>query len=225
MPFPILSELGHRSPNSVEIYGDTPVRQLFFKTPTEDSFTGFFQTLAILLLTIVVSECLCLFLIHFISRITWNSFYEHFPPEVSLGIADMLPEEDGADDEKIKICFKFQGDLDKTLLTKEWTRVACIECNYEDDKNSENHMCAICLCTYEENDSVSKSKFCEHVFHTECYKEWLSGLQKTCPYCRCSVLDESTKLKYISHEYEDFAYESYVLNKFVDFLMMIGIGI
>lgn len=150
MPFPILSELGHRSPNSVEIYGDTPVRQLFFKTPTEDSFTGFFQTLAILLLTIFVSECLCLFLIHFISRITWNSFYEHFPPEVSLGIADMLPEEDGADDEKIKICFKFQGDLDKTLLTKEWTRVACIECNYEDDKNSENHRCAICLCTYGE---------------------------------------------------------------------------
>ncbi len=79
--------------------------------------------------------------------------------------------------------------------------------------------------TAEENDSVSKSKFCEHVFHTECYKEWLSGLQKTCPYCRCSVLDESTKLKYISHEYEDVAYESYVLNKFMDFLMMIGIGI
>lgn len=42
----------------------------------------------------------------------------------------------------------------------------------------------------EQNDSVSRSKYCEHKFHTSCYKQWFmkdNGKHLTCPYCRCEI--------------------------------------
>lgn len=47
--------------------------------------------------------------------------------------------------------------------------------------------CAICLSTYEVNDSVcvSPNEHCVHAFHTECAITWLSKKEQTlCPCCR-----------------------------------------
>eukprot|EP00804_Cyclotella_cryptica_P009885 CCRYP_014158-RA/>CCRYP_014158-RA protein AED:0.06 eAED:0.06 QI:165/1/1/1/0/0/2/222/260 len=47
--------------------------------------------------------------------------------------------------------------------------------------------CAICLEPYQENDSVSYSKYqnCNHAFHTKCILNWLKDeCRNDCPYCR-----------------------------------------
>lgn len=47
--------------------------------------------------------------------------------------------------------------------------------------------CAICLCPYEEGDSVTHSSqiACQHAFHTECITTWLTKKQdQMCPCCR-----------------------------------------
>jgi len=52
--------------------------------------------------------------------------------------------------------------------------------------------------TLEHSDSVSRSKCCEHKFHTSCYKQWLMGCDGknlSCPYCRCGILRRPIILK------------------------------
>lgn len=47
--------------------------------------------------------------------------------------------------------------------------------------------CAICLCAYENEDSVTYSphEYCQHCFHTECIVQWLAKKQDgVCPVCR-----------------------------------------
>ncbi|KAL7516575.1 hypothetical protein ACHAWX_001575 [Stephanocyclus meneghinianus] len=54
-------------------------------------------------------------------------------------------------------------------------------------QSSELESCAICLESYQENDSVSYSKHqnCTHAFHTKCILNWLKDeCRNDCPYCR-----------------------------------------
>lgn len=44
-------------------------------------------------------------------------------------------------------------------------------------------MCAICLETYEDGDSLTGLP-CRHSFHTECIQPWLSGKSALCPMCK-----------------------------------------
>ena len=48
--------------------------------------------------------------------------------------------------------------------------------------NEENKMCSICLEEYKNNDIIKKLP-CNHIFHSECLKIWLSN-KTTCPICR-----------------------------------------
>ena len=54
-------------------------------------------------------------------------------------------------------------------------------------------LCAICLCSYELDDSVtySPNRACRHAFHTECISTWITKKETPlCPCCRqefCSL--------------------------------------
>ena len=48
--------------------------------------------------------------------------------------------------------------------------------------NNENKICLICLEEYKNNDLIKKLT-CNHFFHSECLKKWLS-IKAICPTCR-----------------------------------------
>ena len=48
--------------------------------------------------------------------------------------------------------------------------------------NDENKICLICLEEYKNNDMIKKLN-CNHIFHSECLKKWLS-INAICPTCR-----------------------------------------
>ncbi|CAM9910319.1 unnamed protein product [Ectocarpus fasciculatus] len=47
----------------------------------------------------------------------------------------------------------------------------------------DDDLCAICLETYEDGDSLTGLP-CRHSFHTECIRPWLSGKSALCPMCK-----------------------------------------
>lgn len=49
--------------------------------------------------------------------------------------------------------------------------------------------CAVCLCEFEDTETLRLIPKCDHVFHTECIDEWLS-LHTTCPVCRANLVPE-----------------------------------
>mmetsp|Transcript_48680 Transcript_48680/g.72236 ORF Transcript_48680/g.72236 Transcript_48680/m.72236 type:complete len:375 (+) Transcript_48680:74-1198(+) len=57
--------------------------------------------------------------------------------------------------------------------------------SYSDDKCdvSEENVCGICLCPYEDGDVILTAKHCSHCFHKDCILEWLDN-HIMCPYCR-----------------------------------------
>jgi hypothetical protein len=46
--------------------------------------------------------------------------------------------------------------------------------------------CSICKCDYDETDNVSFINKCNHLFHHNCIKTWLTSYNNTCPVCRVS---------------------------------------
>lgn len=158
---------------------------------------GFFQTLGVLIITLAISEVICLLLLQVVSRITWNSFYSEFS-SFPLFILELAPLDEGIR-EQIPMIEKEQ--LDHILITTKWKNECACECECNEDRHDDDssggdnsifssRQCAICLCDYEENDSISKSKYCDHNFHTQCYKKWLLSCNReslSCPYCRCRI--------------------------------------
>lgn len=57
------------------------------------------------------------------------------------------------------------------------------EDNREFMRGAEDDVCAICLETYEEGDSLTGLP-CRHSFHTHCIGPWLSGKSVLCPMCK-----------------------------------------
>ncbi|KAG5056118.1 hypothetical protein AAZX31_03G219600 [Glycine max] len=47
--------------------------------------------------------------------------------------------------------------------------------------------CAVCLCEFEDTETLRLLPKCDHVFHPECIDEWLSS-HTTCPVCRANLL-------------------------------------
>lgn len=52
---------------------------------------------------------------------------------------------------------------------------------------AKSHSCAICMCDYEDDESVLKLPSCEHLFHKECIGEWLKKSSTKCPVCKAVV--------------------------------------
>ncbi|CAL0311236.1 unnamed protein product [Lupinus luteus] len=49
--------------------------------------------------------------------------------------------------------------------------------------------CAICLCEFEDSDTLRLIPKCDHVFHPDCIDEWLSS-HSTCPVCRANLIPQ-----------------------------------
>jgi hypothetical protein len=47
--------------------------------------------------------------------------------------------------------------------------------------------CAICMCDYEDDETVLKLPNCEHLFHKECIGKWLKESSTKCPVCKAVV--------------------------------------
>jgi len=47
--------------------------------------------------------------------------------------------------------------------------------------------CAVCLCEFEDSETLRLIPKCDHVFHPECIDEWLSS-HTTCPVCRANLV-------------------------------------
>ncbi|XP_061348513.1 E3 ubiquitin-protein ligase ATL6-like [Gastrolobium bilobum] len=47
--------------------------------------------------------------------------------------------------------------------------------------------CAVCLCEFEETETLRLIPKCDHVFHPECIDEWLAS-HTTCPVCRANLV-------------------------------------
>uniref|UniRef100_A0A803M6J6 RING-type E3 ubiquitin transferase n=2 Tax=Chenopodium quinoa TaxID=63459 RepID=A0A803M6J6_CHEQI len=61
-------------------------------------------------------------------------------------------------------------------------------------ENDDEHIeCSVCLSILEEDQQVRRLPNCNHVFHTSCIDQWLSG-QATCPICRSEVSPQLTLL-------------------------------
>ncbi|CAM9125378.1 unnamed protein product [Ectocarpus sp. 13 AM-2016] len=50
-------------------------------------------------------------------------------------------------------------------------------------RREDDDLCAICLETYEDGDSLTGLP-CRHSFHTQCIRPWLSGKSALCPMCK-----------------------------------------
>ena len=121
-----------------------------------DTTSGFLQTLAVLLLTLAVSELICLFILQVISRVTF-SFYADFPfPSFPyIFMAGLAPADDFVENKKQKSTLS-EKDIDTLLVTKKWKKQVgdgiggvCKPCNDSYKAMHFNH-CAICLCDFGE---------------------------------------------------------------------------
>jgi len=54
-----------------------------------------------------------------------------------------------------------------------------------DELQSNNKDCSICTVDYEKDDMISITN-CNHIFHTDCIKEW-ARYKKICPICRADI--------------------------------------
>lgn len=59
---------------------------------------------------------------------------------------------------------------------------------------SMEHVCPICLGSYEEGTMLFVSKECSHIFHSECILEWLTK-HEDCPICRVKMVTEDEMVK------------------------------
>jgi RING-finger-containing ubiquitin ligase len=55
------------------------------------------------------------------------------------------------------------------------------------------HVCSICLVEFEDREDVVRTPICNHYFHHECLKKWISSHDE-CPYCRANIR-QNLKLK------------------------------
>ncbi|RYE16412.1 MAG: E3 ubiquitin protein ligase [Sphingobacteriaceae bacterium] len=64
----------------------------------------------------------------------------------------------------------------------------------ESDEHTTNQKCSVCLCEYQLGEQLTRLPQCQHLFHRECVKHWLTQYKRSCPNCRVLVEGESTAL-------------------------------
>lgn len=77
--------------------------------------------------------------------------------------------------------FEEQPDLEKTDYELEIDSI-----KYNVIENDKEKNCSICLSDFDNEDMVSCIKECQHIFHTNCIKEW-GKYKTTCPVCRNNI--------------------------------------
>lgn len=111
----------------------------FFETLDNTSRFLFFQTLGVFILTLAISEAICLFLL-------WYSFYDDFPLFRFFTMEMTAPEEAESITEQMPTVEK--EDLDNVLITTRWSCGSNLHC--EEGGELKTRRCAICLCDYGE---------------------------------------------------------------------------
>ena len=62
--------------------------------------------------------------------------------------------------------------------------------NFRAQPNTDDNMCVICQCDFEENDQVTGLPCNKnHIFHTQRLNEWLLN-KTTCPLCNATISNE-----------------------------------
>jgi hypothetical protein len=69
------------------------------------------------------------------------------------------------------------------LAKKIWTKA-------DGSEKSDDNMCSICYCDYEEGNELRVLP-CDHHFHKDCVDQWLK-VNKTCPLCRQDIVPKSS---------------------------------
>jgi hypothetical protein len=72
-------------------------------------------------------------------------------------------------------------DIIVALSETEFSELETIE--YDIDKYKDQKSCSICIETYNQDDGLIKLK-CNHIFHNDCIKPWLTSKSTKCPVCR-----------------------------------------
>lgn len=57
----------------------------------------------------------------------------------------------------------------------------------------QDQQCTVCLCNYNTGDQVVCMPKCQHLFHKECAKDWLTKYKRSCPNCRLEI-DGATQM-------------------------------
>lgn len=76
-------------------------------------------------------------------------------------------------------------DVKVTLTEDEFNQ---LDTNIDESLLSDNVQCNICLDELNKEDSLVKLK-CNHIYHTDCIKEWLTKQSTKCPNCRFCCRD------------------------------------
>jgi len=78
----------------------------------------------------------------------------------------------------------FYEDVKTILSDEEFNNIETLL--YKDLNNNEKMECLICTEEFIEKDNIKKIK-CNHLFHTECIKQWLCKESNKCPICRIEI--------------------------------------
>ena len=77
-------------------------------------------------------------------------------------------------------------DIKVTISEKEFEKLETLEISDELLQEYIDKNCNICCENYKKYDKITKLK-CNHLFHTECLRNWLCKEKVTCPTCRNDV--------------------------------------
>merc|ERR1711971_1419863 len=124
-------------------------------TESNTAATGFFSTFAVLIFTLLISEAFCLCLLQIVSKITWYGFYNDFPSIQSFLIDPY--DEDSIREQRPIIS---EEQIESSLMTTKWNDEYCQPCNTTEGYSASVN-CAICLNDYEDEDEISRSRYCK----------------------------------------------------------------
>ncbi|CAJ1958846.1 unnamed protein product [Cylindrotheca closterium] len=80
-------------------------------------------------------------------------------------------------------------ELDKNGKPKRFGREKEKESSGGDtEKESEEGVCPICLVEFEEGENIMIGNSCGHVFHFECFMQWVEKNHTDCPLCRSEMM-------------------------------------
>jgi len=159
-----------------------------FGCDTLSASGGLVFTLYVLLISVIIAEILCLAVFQIIASIVSQTqrFYSEYEWLDSFMIGSTIDALEETTPPTLD-----SETIESALIT---LKVRTDQFANKKEELDQIQQCAICLCDYELNESISRSKSCQHTFHTSCYKQWLArDRHRSCPYCRCDIFKHAAK--------------------------------